>query len=838
MAKRQKIHRLSHKELRWQCDPKLFGKKSTAEIEPLGAILGQTRAMESLKVGLNIKSPGYNIYVAGIPGTGRITTVKSMLEKLEKEAPPPRDILYVNNFKDPTNPRLIMLPAGQGRLLKQKINGLVQELKREIPAVLESDEFKKRRDDLIEKHKSKQSEMFVKLDSEIKKDGFALLQIKMGPLTRPALFPLVNNEPMSMDDLEASVQRGEFSKEKYDDLKQKYAYLKSMLEDVTKAVRQADREIKDGLKELEQKFVLSIVEGLIQEVKEKFPDQKVSEYLDEFKNDVLENSSRFVEREESSLPIPIPFQAQRKEDFSAYEVNVIVDNSEVKGQPVVIEHTPTYKNLFGVIERSWEPSGRYVSDFTMIRAGSLLRANGGYLVINLIDAITEAGVWKALKRTLRNRLFELESWDPFYFFSPFALKPEIIPIDVKIVAIGDNMLYYLLYDLDEEFQKIFKVKADFDSEMEKSSEHIMRYSSFICRICREEGLLDFDSTAIAEIVEEGVRIAGSQKKMSTRFSIISDILRESDYWARAEKAKVVTGAHVQKALAHRYYRLSLIRDKVHEMIADNQILIDTEGAVAGQVNGLAIHQLAGLTFGRPSRITARVSMGQAGVVNIDREAKLSGRIHDKAVLILSGFLRSQFAQDKPLSVSASVCFEQSYSGIEGDSASLAELLALLSSIAEVPMRQDIAVTGSVNQRGQVQSVGGINEKIEGFFEVCKQRGLTGNQGVIIPETNTGDLMLRPEVIDAVRSKKFSIYAVSMVNEAIEILANMPAGERDGSKKFLKGSFNDLVDKRLRELALELKEFGKSPEESKKQREENTSENSTKGIKNKGRLKRR
>lgn len=820
MPKKQKIRKLSYKELRWQCDPKLFGKKTTADIEPLGAILGQTRALESLKVGLSIKSAGYNIYVAGIPGTGRITTVKSMLEKLEKKAPTPPDILYVNNFKDPTSPRLIKLPAGKGKLLKKEMDELVQELKRAIPAVLESDEFKKKRDEVIEESKGRQAELFTKLDSEIKKEGFALVQIKMGPLTKPALFPIVSGEPTSMEDVEASVQRGEFSKEKYEELKQKHTHLKSMLEDVTKKMRQIEREIREALKDIEQKFLLSVVGSLIQEIKENFSDPKVAEYLDEVKNDVLENSSRFLAQEEMPVQLPIPFQMPRKEDFSVYDVNVIVDNSELKGQPVVIEHTPTYKNLFGVIERSWEPSGRYISDFTMIRAGSLLKANGGFLVINLIDAITEPGVWKALKRTLRNRLFELESWDPFYFFSSFAIKPESIPVDVKVVGIGDNMLYFLLYEMDEEFQKIFKVKADFDSEMEKNSDQIKRYSAFVCRLCRDEKLLDFDSTALAKIVEEGVRIAGSQKKMSTRFSVIADIVRESDYWAKSEGAKVVLDSHVQKALEHRDYRLSLIRDKIQERIADNQILIDTDGTVIGQVNGLAIYMLAGFTFGRPSRITARISMGQAGVVNIDREAKLSGRIHDKAVLILSGYLRSQFAKDKPLSISATVCFEQSYSGVEGDSASLAELLALLSSIVEIPMRQDIAVTGSVNQRGQVQAVGGINEKIEGFFDVCKQRKLTGKQGVIIPESNRGDLMLRPDVIEAVKNKKFEIYVVSSVDEAIEILSGLPAGERDSKGKFPVDSFNGKVDARLRELALELKKFGKPPEESKKKEDSN------------------
>jgi len=820
MATKSKIRRLPAKKLRWKCNPKVFGRKTTADIKPLDVILGQARALEALEVGLNLKAPGYNIYVAGLSGTGRTTTVKMMLKKMDDKVPPPPDLLYVNNFKDPTKPRLIMLPAGQGKLFKREMERLIGDLRREVPAILESDEFKKKRDKLVERHKSKQTELFAKLDAEIKKEGFALVQLQMGPLTRPALFPVVSGEPVSMDNLEAAVQRGEFPKEKFEEFKRKHSHLKSMLEDVTREIRQIEREMKEKLDGLEQESSLSLVETLIREIKEKFPDEKVSTYLYEVRNNILENLDRFMEREESPLPIPMAVQPQSRDSFKEYKVNVIVDNSETSGPPVVIENTPTYKNLFGVIERSWEAGGRLVSDFTMIRAGSLLRANGGFLVINLVDAITELGVWKALKRTLRHRLLDLESWEPYYLFSPSALTPEPVPLDVKIVAIGDNMLYFLLYELDEEFKKIFKVKADFDSEMLRNTEHIKLYTSFACRMCRDEGLLNFDSKALAEVVEEGVRIAGSQKKLSTRFSMIADILRESSYWAQAEGATIVSAAHVRKALDHKQYRLSLIRDKIQEMIADDRILIDTEGAVVGQINGLAVHSIAGTMFGRPSRITSRISMGQAGVVNIEREAKLSGRVHDKAVLILSGFLRSRFAQDKPLSFHASLCFEQSYSGVEGDSASVAELLALLSAVAEIPMRQDIAVTGSINQRGQVQAVGGINEKIEGFFDVCKERGLTGTQGVIIPCSNETDLMLRHDVIEAVESEQFHIYSISSVDEAIEILSGMPAGKRDAKGKFPKDSFNGKVDTRLRELALSLKKFGKTPDES-EQREEDT-----------------
>lgn len=509
----------------------------------------------------------------------------------------------------------------------------------------------------------------------------------------------------------------------------------------------------------------------------------------------------------------LPF-VQPADELTEFQVNVIVDNSETKGAPIVIETNPTYRNLFGTMERSVDRSGIWRTDFTKIRAGALLQANGGYLVVNALDALIEPGVWPALKRTLRNRIFEMQTYDPFYFITTSVLKPEPIEIDVKVVMIGDAFLYQLLYYRDEDFKKIFKVKADFDSVMPKEKKNVMEYASFIKKICSGENLIPFDSTGVAGVVEFGVRLAGRQSKLSTRFTFIADLIREASYWTKKDKSKYVTRKHVEKAIDEWIRRVSLIEDKIQELIEDGTIMIDTKGEVVGQINGLSVLDVGDYAFGKPTRITAQTSVGRAGVINIEREADLSGKTHNKGVLILSGYMRGKYAQDKPLVMSASLCFEQSYSGVDGDSASSTEVYAILSSLSGLPLRQDIAVTGSVNQNGEIQPIGGVNQKIEGFYEVCKAKVLTGTQGVIIPHQNVEDLMLRTEVVEAVKKGKFHIYSVKTIDEGIEILTGVKAGKRRKNGTFEKDTVNYLVEEKLKELAQKSKEFG-APEKAEK-----------------------
>ncbi|MDP3016690.1 MAG: AAA family ATPase, partial [Deltaproteobacteria bacterium] len=545
---------------------------------------------------------------------------------------------------------------------------------------------------------------------------------------------------------------------------------------------------------------------------------KIHHYMDDVQEDILANLHRFREKEESS-PSPIPglVLPQPVDTFAEYQVNVLVDNSETKGAPIIVEMTPNYRNLFGTIERVVERSGVWKTDFTHIKAGSFLRANGGYLIFNALDSLMEPGVWPALKRTLKNQVMEVQTYDPFYFFATTALKPEPFECNTKVIMIGDTHLYHLLFNLDDDFKKIFKIKADFDSVTGKDEDKVRQYASFIRKVCDEEKLRPFDRTGVAAVVEHGVRIAGRQKKLSTRFHLIADLLREANYWAGKDGSPVVKEAHVDKAIEKRAYRLNLVEEKIQEMIDDGTILIDSDGMVAGQVNGLSVYNLGDYAFGKPSRITVKTSLGKAGIINIEREVEMSGPIHNKGVYILSGYLRDRYAQDKPITMSASICFEQSYSGVEGDSASSTELYGLLSSLSGLTLRQDIAVTGSVNQKGEVQPIGGVNEKIEGFFEVCRAKGLTGKQGVMIPHLNIDDLMLRKDVVQAVQEGKFHVYPVKTIDQGIAILTGVEAGERLEDGRFKEGMVNDLVDRKLQELGKKIQEYEGGGEEAKEKK---------------------
>jgi lon-related putative ATP-dependent protease len=804
-------------KLRWRCDPEALPFETTQTVQACQEVIGQERAQEAIRLGLNIPSVGYNIFVTGLTGTGRFTAIKCILEELNVRGKIPDDFCYVNNFKNPDMPHMLILPPGQGNAFKKEMEMLIEALKKKIPLMFENETYLNKKKEVVEKFRNRQAEMFREFEKKVNKEGFALVQVQMGPYSRPGIFPLIEGNPVNIEQLETMVEEGKFSKEELDKLKEKQAQLINELEDIFKETRKAEKEIKEELTSLDNEVISPAVKDSISDIKEKYDYEKVHQYLGEVQEDILTNLGRFREKEETPPPIPGLVLPQPVDSFSEYQVNVLVDNSETKGAPIIVETTPNYRNLFGTIERVVERSGIWKTDFLHIKAGSFMRANGGYLIFNALDALMEPWVWPALKRTLKNQVIEIQTYDPFYFFSTSALKPEPVECNTKVILIGDAQIYYLLYGLDDDFKKIFKIKADFDSVMNKDNDKIQRYASFVRKICDEDKLRPFDRTGIAAVVEHGVRITGRQKKLSTRFHLVADLLREANYWAEKDGSDVVTEKHVDQAIDRKNYRVNLLEEKIQEMIDDGTILIDSDGKVAGQVNGLSVYNLGDYMFGKPSRITAKTSLGKAGIINIEREAEMSGPIHNKGVYILTGYLRGKYAQDKPITMSASLCFEQSYSGIEGDSASSTEIYALLSSISGLPLRQDIAVTGSVNQKGEIQPIGGVNEKIEGFFEVCKAKGLTGKQGVMIPHLNIDDLMLRKDVVEAVKEQKFHIYPVKTIDQGIEILTGMEAGERLEDGRFKEETVNGLVDKKLRELGSKIKEFEGGGEEAKEEK---------------------
>ena len=784
-------------KLRKVCNPDSLGFNTTAELKHCTDIVGQKRAVDALRLGLEISSVGYNIFVTGFVGTGRTTTVKCLLDNLEKNKKTPDDLLYVNNFSDPDSPKLVKLPAGRGVQFANVMNELIEHFIKNIPLVLEGENYQQRKNKLIERFKEKSTGLAREFEKKLQAEGFGIVQTL--PIAHPELVYISDNQQYNLLGLKGLLDENKITKEHYEQIRDKYYKFSAELDEVFKKIRAIEKETRQVLVKLDQDTIKPIVSDHIKEIKETFPFESMSNYLTEVEREVLVNITRFIPRDEKE-------QLQSPDTYSEFRVNVLVDNSKEKGAPVIFENTPTYKNLFGAIDRIWDRSGQWRTDLTKIKAGSLLKANGGFLIINAIDALLEPGVWSTLKRTLRNRLLEITSFDQYSIFALATLKPESIPVDVKVIMIGEPDVYNILYTQDEDFKKIFKVRADFDWVMPLFEDSMNQYATVIKTIAEKEKLQPFDKTAVAAIIEYGIRLAGRKDRLSTQFNIITDILKEANYWADKEHVKTVSNKHVEKAIEERIERVSMVEDKIQEMIERGLIFINTQESVIGQVNGLSVYDTGEYSFGRPSRITAKTGVGASGVINIEREAQLSGPIHSKGVYILSGYLRDKYAQDKPMALSASLCFEQSYSGVEGDSASSAELYALLSSLAEIPIRQDIAVTGSVNQKGEVQPIGGVNQKIEGFYIVCKAKGLTGTQGVIIPESNIEDLMLKQEVVDAVKQGQFHIYSVKTIDEGIELLTGIKAGEKAKNGNYPKESVNYKVDKRLKQLAQYWKEF--------------------------------
>jgi lon-related putative ATP-dependent protease len=795
-------------KLRWRCNPKSIKVKTSAEIKPSREIIGQERALKALRVGLAMNHFGYNIFVTGLSGTGRTTTIKRLLHAFESKRGELRDHCYVFNFKHPDLPIAISLPAGQGRGLKEDMANFIRDLVRDLPALYESQRFQHARKAVLSHFQERQKSVLLDFEKKVKARGFDLVQVQVGNLMRPDIAPLVGEKVTNLDEIEGMVQKGEFSKEQYEALKAAQALLEKQMSVVFRELRNIEKKAQQSVTELEERLVMPMVDEYIEILKTTYECERVRSYLEEVRSNIKQNLSRFQKTQQTTSP-PAAVQEEEEEeddDFLEYQVNLLVDNSDAEHIPIVIETNPKFKNIFGTVERVMERGGVWKTDFMQIKSGSLLQANGGYLVLNALDVLMEPGVWQDLKRSLRTGKAEIHPNEPMYGFAPTGMKPEAIDLNIKVIMIGDSEIYQLLYMRDDDFKKIFKIRADFDYEMARDNSAVSQYLGFVKMVTEDEKLRHFDREALASLVEFGVRLSGSQKKLSTRFNLLADVIREANYWADEDVSPIVKTKHVLKAIEERIYRVNLLEDKVQEMITDGVIMIDTQGTVVGQVNGLSVYDTGEHAFGKPARITAKTSLGRAGVINIERESDMSGPTHNKGFAILSGYLRSKFAQDKPLIMSASVTFEQSYSGVDGDSASSTEIYAILSSLADIPLRQEIAVTGSVNQNGEVQPIGGVNLKIEGFFDVCKERGLTGGQGVMVPKANVPDLMLREDVLEAVRKKQFHVYAVGSIDEGIEILTGLKAGGKRPNGSFEPGTIYHLVDSKLRFYAEQWKKF--------------------------------
>ncbi|HHS12411.1 MAG TPA: ATP-binding protein [bacterium] len=804
-------HRLSPEQLRWTCEKKrLGGITSCADVPPCKEIIGQERALRAIRLGLKIKSHGYNIYVSGLTGTGKSTTVKKLLEQMDSRGETPDDICYVNNFSDADSPRALFFPAGKGKIFSKDMDRMIEALRKNIPLIYENDSFKSRTKSVVDTFKNNLQEAFQKLEEKVKKQGMAVVQVQAGFVTRPEILPVIDGQPVPWQKLAELVEAGKMSREEVNALREKHDAFLQELEEMASYHHDQEKQIQEQLLQMEKEAVLPSVETHVKALKKKHDQKAVSEYLNEVQNHILENLASFKQKSEEEKQTRaqtlLSIKTPAIDPFLPYKVNTIVDNSKTKGVPIVIETAPTFNNLFGMIERSWDPSGIWRTDFTKLKAGSMLRANGGYLVFNLVEAIAEPGVWKVLKRILKNRETIIQGFEAISNFFASALKPEPIGIDVKVLVIGDEYTYRLIYEMDDEFKKIFKVRADFDTVMENNDNGLKQYLGFSSKICRDENLLPLDDTGLTGLIEYGVLLSGNKKKLSTRFSDLADLMREAHFYASEAGAKKISVKHIDRAIEEKEYRLGKIEGKIQEMIEDGTLLIDVKGKRVGQVNGLSVYNLGDYVFGKPSRITAETAMGKAGIINIEREAGLGGSSYNKGVLILSGYLRRLYAQDKPLAVSASLCFEQSYSGVDGDSASSTEIYALLSALSDVPLRQDIAVTGSVNQKGEIQAIGGVNYKIQGFYDVCRAKGLSGSQGVLIPRANIDQLMLRKDVVNAVKKGRFHIWAAGTVDEGIELLTGEPAGKRENDGRFTPGSIHDKVDQKIRRYAEALKGF--------------------------------
>jgi lon-related putative ATP-dependent protease len=788
---------LSPEKLKWNCPMDYFKFESTAEVEPLSQIVGQTRAIEAIRLGAQLNSKGYNIFVSGLSGTGRFTTVKAILEEVTIKEPILYDYCYVYNFENPDLPKLLKLKAGDGKLLAKSVNDVISFLKLRIPKLFEDEIFQMQRNKLIEEYQNKEKDIIVQFDNKIKPFGFIRGQLENEQgLGTPEIFPLVENKPVHIDSLFEYENTGKITTERADQFRANYQEFKKELYDIARKGMKIMQEFKKAVMEFDKSAVLNLVSASIDDLNEKFAYPAVKEYLEQMKKFTLDNFSIFLPTDNQQ---PVNEEDSPAQKFLPFQVNIILDNSNNSSAPIIIETTPSYTNLFGTIEKTFDSRGYWRTDFTKVKAGSLLKADQGYLIVNAQDLYQEPGVWQALKRVLLYDKLEIQTYESYFQLSQLHLKPEAIDVNVKIIIIGGQSLYRYLYLYEKGFKKIFKVNAQFDYETERTEEIIEYYTKFIAKLCTDEELPHCTADGVAAIIEWALKHSGSQKKISLKFSDVADVVREAAFYDKFSNKNLINREDVEKAIQMRNMRNDMMDEKLRNYILEGSVLIDTQGEKIGVINGLTVLDTGIYSFGKPARITATVSAGNAGIVNIEREVNMSGAIHNKGIMILSGYIREIFAQEQPLSLTASIAFEQSYSGIDGDSATAAEIFVLMSALSGLPVKQNLAVTGSVNQKGEVQPIGGVNQKIRGFYEICKERGFTGDQGILIPHQNIDDLMLDEDIINDCKKGNFHIYNFSKIEQGVELFMSMPAGERGKNNKFPKNSVFGLVDMRLEAL---------------------------------------
>jgi lon-related putative ATP-dependent protease len=803
-------HELRATQLYHRTDPEQFDFGTTADLEDMAEVLGQPRAVAAMRFGIGMGQDGYNIFALGPTGTGKRQVVRRYFEKRAADEPVPDDWCYVNNFEERHKPKTIRLLAGKGLGFRDDVDDLIEGLGTALSAAFESEEYQARRQTINEEFQERQSSAFQELQGKAEEKGVALLRTPAGLV----FAPVREGQVLSSEEVQ------QLSEEERKHLEAEVETLQDELQEIVQQMPSWQRETQEKLKALNREMANFAVGGLIDELREKYGDYPdIVGHLDAVQKDIVENARDFLQagEQEANLPAMLRIASQGSEGESPlarrYRVNLLVDHSESDGAPVVYEDNPTYQNLVGRVEHRAQ-MGALLTDFNLIKPGALHKANGGYLILDARKVLVQPYAWEALKRTLQSGEIRIESVGQMLsLVSTISLEPDPIPLDIKVALYGEPLLYYLLYQLDPDFVELFKVEADFSEQMDRNDGNQQLYARMIATLARQEELQPFDRGAVASVIERSARLVGDAQKLSAQFRDITDLLREADYWAREAGNDTVQAGNVQQAIEAQIYRADRIRERMQEAIQRDIVLIDTEGERVGQVNGLSVIMLGNFAFGRPSRITARVRLGKGDVMDIEREVELGGPLHSKGVLILSGFLGARYAEEQPLSLSASLVFEQSYGGVDGDSASSAELYALLSAIAEVPIRQSLAVTGSVNQHGIVQAIGGVNEKIEGFYDVCQARGLSGEQGVLIPASNVQHLMLRQDVVEAVEAGRFHVYPVETVDQGIEILTGLPAGEPDEQGDYPEGSINYQVKARLAELAEKRQKFGTSGKEA-------------------------
>lgn len=775
------------------CDPEQFTFETTAVLDDLTEIIGQPRALEAIRLGIGIQHEGFNLFVQGPNGVGKHTAVLQYLQQKAANEPIPNDWCYVNNFEHPHKPQALRLPAGQAIGLQADMHQLIKGLSNVIPTAFTSNEYEAQKKAIENEIKAQHDNALNELKKLARSYDIALIQTPTGF----AFAPLKDGEVINPEEFMR------FSPEQQQNVEDHIKTLQEELQVIMRQIPHWQREHQQRIKQLNEQIAEFAIAPLFHELHQKYQSlDNVLTYLNNVQQDVIDHVDNFIDPEEEALPGTLGITSTKsiKPSLARYEVNVFIDHSSSHGAPVVYEDQPSYNNLIGRIEHVSQ-MGTLLTDFTLIKPGALHQANGGYLLLEARKVLMHPYAWEGLKHALRTRQMRIESLGQMVsIISTVSLEPEPIALDVKVILLGERHLYYLLYEYDPDFSELFKVTADFEDQMPRNEANSLIYARLIGTLARKEGLLHFDREAVARVIEYSARLSGTADKLSTHMQSISDLLREANFWAGEAGRSVIQATDVLRAREAQIYRVSRVRDRLQETILRQTILIDTSGEVVGQINGLAVYGTGHFTFGRPSRITATISLGKGEVIDIERQVELGGPIHSKGVMILSSFLGARFARERPLSLSASLVFEQSYSGVEGDSASSAELYALLSALAGLPIKQSLAVTGSVNQHGQVQAIGGVNEKIEGFFDLCQARGLTGSQGVLIPSANVKHLMLREDVVTAVANRQFHIYPIEHIDQGIEILTGVPAGEQDKTGKYEEESVNGRVEARLIQLA--------------------------------------